>query len=87
MSYELHDGPRSPWSLCGSVVENWGAESEGLRFNSSWGLRIFSFSHAHEKTKKNIFLYVTSLSIISMHYPADKYENTQTYPVEVVIMI
>ena len=37
--------------------------------------------------KKNIFLYVTSLSIISMHYPADKYENTQIYLVEVVIVI
>ena len=62
-------------------------ESKGLRFNSSWWLTIFSFSHAHEKTKKNILLYVTSLSIISMHYPADKCENTQTYPVEVVIVI
>ena len=87
MSYELHDGPCSPWSLCGSVVEHWSVESEGLRCNSSWGLTIFSFSHAHEKTKKNILLYVTSLSIISMHYPADKYENTQTYLVEVVIVI
>ena len=26
-----------------SVVEHRSAESEGLRFDSSWGLRIFSF--------------------------------------------
>ena len=29
-------------------------ESKDLRFDSSWGLRIFSFSHIHDKTK-NIF--------------------------------
>ena len=43
--------PRSLWSLCGSVVEHWSAESEGLRFDSSWGLRIFSLSNAYDKTK------------------------------------
>ena len=42
-------------SLCGSVVEHRSAESEGLRFYSSWGLRIFSLSHTHDKTK-NIFV-------------------------------
>ena len=36
--HELSDG-YSPWSLCGSVVE----QSEGLRFDFSWGLRIFFF--------------------------------------------
>ena len=51
MSYELRNRPRSPWSFCCSVVEHWSAESEGLRFDSSWGLRIFSLSHAHDKTK------------------------------------
>ena len=38
------------------MVEHRNAESEGLRFDSSWGLRIFSLSHAHDKAK-NIFLY------------------------------
>ena len=38
MSYELCDRPHSPWSLCDSVVEHWSSESEGLRFDSSWGL-------------------------------------------------
>ena len=43
-------------SLCGSMVEHRSVESEGLRFDSLWGLRIFSLSHARDKTK-NIFLY------------------------------
>ena len=55
VSYELRNKPRSPWSLCGSVVEHRSAESEGLRFDSSWGLRIFSLSHARDKTKKTSF--------------------------------
>ena len=32
-------------------------KSEGLRFDSSWGLRIFSLYHARDETK-NIFLYL-----------------------------
>ena len=39
------------WSLYGSVVEHQSAESEGLRFNSSRGLRIFS----PDKTKNTSF--------------------------------
>ena len=55
-------------SLCGSVVEHSSAESEGLRFDSSWGLRIFSFSHAREMTK-NIFLYFfTELKTYHLSY-------------------
>ena len=45
-------------SLCGSVVEHGSAESEGLRFDSSWGLRIFSLSHARDKTKKHLSLII-----------------------------
>ena len=33
-------------------LEHRSAESEGLRFDFSWGLRIFSLSHTHDKTKK-----------------------------------
>ena len=40
--------------VCGSVVEHRSAESEGLRFDSSWGLRIFSLSHARDKTKNDL---------------------------------
>ena len=36
-------------------TEHRSAESEGLMFDSSWGLRIFSLSHALEKTKKTSF--------------------------------
>ena len=55
MSYELRNRPRSPWSLCGTVVDHPSAVLEGLRFDSSWGLRIFSLSQARDKTK-NIFM-------------------------------
>ena len=53
--HELFNGPCSPQSLCASVVEHWRAESQGLRFNSSWGLRNFSLSHTSDETK-NILL-------------------------------
>ena len=56
VSYELRNRPRSPWSLCGSVIEHRCAESEGLRFDSSRELRIFSLSHARDKTKKKNIL-------------------------------
>ena len=39
-------------SLCGSVVEHQNVESEGLRFNSSWGLRFLSWQD--EKTSFSI---------------------------------
>ena len=55
-TYELHNGSSSPYGLCSSAVEHQSAESGGLRFNSSWGLRIFSFSHTRDKTE-NMFLY------------------------------
>ena len=44
--------------LCGSVVGHRSAESEGLRFDSSWGLRIFSLSHARGKMKKHLSLFL-----------------------------
>ena len=49
MSHELCNRPRSPKSLCGSVVEYRNANSKGRRFDSSWELRICSLSHAREK--------------------------------------
>ena len=66
--HELRNRPRSLESLCGSVVEHRSAESEGLRFDSLWGLRIFSLSHARDKTK-NIFLYFfTELKTYHLSY-------------------
>ena len=44
-------------SLCGLVVEHRSVKTEGLRFHSSWGLRIFSLSHARDKTKKHLLLF------------------------------
>ena len=35
--------------------------SDGLRFDSSWGLRIFSLSHARDKTKKHLSLKTSLL--------------------------
>ena len=39
------------------VLQHRNAESEGLRFDSSWGLRIFSLSYARDKTKKHLSLF------------------------------
>ena len=47
---------RSPWSLYGSVVEHRSAESEGLRFDSSWDSEFFSLSHARDKTNPSFSL-------------------------------
>ena len=50
------------------------AESEGLRFDSSWGLRSFSFSLARDK-KKNIFLYFfTELKTYHLSYSNYKHD-------------
>ena len=58
MSYELR---YKPLAHRGFSVAQWlehrSAVSEGLRFDSSWGLRIFSLSHARDKTKKNLSLH------------------------------
>ena len=55
VSYELRNRPRLPWSLCSLVVEHRSVESEGLRFDSSWGLRIFLCLKLVTR-RKNIFL-------------------------------
>ena len=52
----LNIRPCSPYSFRGSVVEHQTAQSEGLRFNSSWELTVFTLSHTCDKMK-NIFLY------------------------------
>ena len=47
---------RSPWSLCDSVVEHRRAESEGLRLDSSWGLRSFLCPTLVTRLKSSSFL-------------------------------
>ena len=55
--HKFRKRPRSLLNLCGSVVEHRSAESKGLRFDSSRGLRkCFCLSNARDKTK-NIFLH------------------------------
>ena len=54
-THELYE-PLSSLSLSGSEGEHQSSESEGLRFDSSWGLRLFTLSHACDKMK-NIFFY------------------------------
>ena len=66
--YVLRNGPCSPSTLCGSAEEHRSAKSDGLKSDSSWGLRIVSLSHAREKTK-DIFLYFfTELKTIYLSY-------------------
>ena len=50
----------SPQTRCDSVVEHRSAETESLRFDSSWELRIVSLSHARDKTKKTYFVFSVS---------------------------
>ena len=81
MSYELRNRPRSPWSLCGSKVEHRSVDPEGLRFDSSWGLGMFSLSQTRDKTKKHfsLFLYraqnVLSLLFYYKNCMVDSKEN------------
>ena len=78
MSYQLRDRPRSLWSLCGSVVEHWSVESKGPRFHSSRGLRIFSLSHACDKTKKGSLCRNNSCQAYdNIHWYHTRFSSTQ----------
>ena len=62
-------------ALRGVFMDQWlehrSAESEGLWFDSSWGLRIFFLSHASDKTKKkhlSLFLQVIELKTYHISY-------------------
>ena len=48
-------------TLSSIIVQS--ADSEGLTFDSSWGLGIFSLSHTRDKMRKNIFLNNDDISI------------------------
>ena len=72
MSYELRNRPRSLPSHYGSVVEHWSAESEGLRFDSSLGLTIFSLSHTHDITEKNLSPPANMSLAFAPLYPVDE---------------
>ena len=55
---ELRNRLRSPQSLYGSAVEHWSAESIGLRFDSSLGLRIFFFVPRSWQDEKHLSLFL-----------------------------
>ena len=59
-----------PWSLWGSVVEHRNAESEGLRFDSSWSHRFFFFVPCSWHDEKHLSLSLPSskltISLISI---------------------
>ena len=51
-----------------TITMHQSAESEGLRFDSSWVLSIFFLSHARDETKKqNIFLWLQFSLTMSPH--------------------
>ena len=47
------------------MIEHRSAESDGLRFDSSRELRIFSLSHARDKTKKKTFSNEKDVCVLS----------------------
>ena len=57
-------------SCCCSVVEHRSTKSEDLMFDSSLELRLFSLSHARDKTK-NIFLFIWVLHSLFNRLAAD----------------
>ena len=63
-SYALTTEPQRLLARCGVSVAQWlehrSAESEGLRFDFSWGLRNFCLSHARDKTEKHLSVLKTS---------------------------
>ena len=50
------------------MVGHWSTESEGVRFNSLWGLRILSLSNAYDKTMNIFFLFLTKLKTYPLSY-------------------
>ena len=68
ISSGLHSSPILYFWHVGVVIEHRSVESKGLRFYTSWGLRIFSLSHTRDETK-NIFLYFfTGLKTYTYHF-------------------
>ena len=63
IAYELHGGPCSSQSVFGLVVEHRRGESNGLRFDSLWGLRSFS-----TRQKKNFLYFFTQLRTHHLSY-------------------
>ena len=72
----ISNGPCSPWSVCGLVVEHQSAESKGLRFNSSLGLMRWFLWWDKKKsssisllTLKLILFYLQNIMISTLLIP------------------
>ena len=61
MSYELRNRPRSPWSLCGSVVGHWSTKYEGSEVWFLKGTQNFIFVPCLWQDEKHLFLMSYSL--------------------------
>ena len=58
VSYELRNRSRLTWSLCGSVVRASQRRNPRSAVRFVMGLRIFSFSHARDKTKTSLAQFI-----------------------------
>ena len=61
------------------MVEHRSAESEGLRFHSSWGLGFYSLYHARDETKKTSF----SISLPSSKLTISPISINKNYAIDV----
>ena len=69
MGVAYHRVSVAPWK------EHWDREStEDLRFDSSWGLRIFSLSHACDKMKNTFLYFFTGLKTYHFSYSMYKHD-------------
>ena len=59
------------------MVEHQSAECEGLRFNSSWRLRMFSLSYTRNKTK---LLYLPYLVMTMLRVPNNNTDISHNKP-------
>ena len=55
-------------ALCGSVKEHHSTDSVGLRFVSSGGISVGPLSHARDKMKKSLSIYINQADKLSFLY-------------------
>ena len=55
-------------ALCGSVKEHQSTDSVGLRFVSSGGISVGPLSHARDKMKKSLSIYINQADKLSFLY-------------------
>ena len=65
LSHTLRYGNQA---LCGSVKEHQSTDSVGLRFVSSEGISVGPLSHARDKMKKSLYIYINQADKLSFLY-------------------